>query len=225
MAINTGFKTYTYYVKNTVTGQYYYGSRYANVIAKRTPAEDFWNHYTTSSERVNDLVKEYGKESFETKILLEDADYDKCYWLEQDLIVANINDDLCLNVTYVDRTTKTKKFSFAGNKHADITIQKISQSQTGENNSFYGKTHSDESNDKRRAWHMANKTDYTHSEESKQLISTKKLGKKLGPQTVEHKNKRAEALRGKIKKPHSEETKQKIKDSLAKTFAQRKNKE
>jgi hypothetical protein len=62
-------KPYTYLVKFKPTGKVYYGSRCQNATKfNRTPAEDFWNYYTTSSKNINNLIKEYGKESFEYEI-------------------------------------------------------------------------------------------------------------------------------------------------------------
>ena len=62
-------KPYTYLVKFKPTGKVYYGSRCQNYTKfNRTPAEDFWNHYTTSSENINNLIEEYGKDAFEYEI-------------------------------------------------------------------------------------------------------------------------------------------------------------
>jgi hypothetical protein len=62
-------KPYTYLIKHKATGKKYYGSRCKNFTKlNRTPAEDFWNHYTTSSENINNIIKSEGKESFEYEI-------------------------------------------------------------------------------------------------------------------------------------------------------------
>ena len=62
-------KPYTYLVKFKPTGKVYYGSRCQNYTKfNRTPAEDFWNHYTTSSENINNLIDEHGKDAFEYEI-------------------------------------------------------------------------------------------------------------------------------------------------------------
>ena len=62
-------KPYTYLVKFKPTGKVYYGSRCQNFTKfNRTPAEDFWNHYTTSSENINNLIDEHGKDAFEYEI-------------------------------------------------------------------------------------------------------------------------------------------------------------
>ena len=62
-------KPYTYLVKFKPTGKVYYGSRCQNYTKfNRTPDEDFWNYYTTSSENINNLINEHGKDAFEYEI-------------------------------------------------------------------------------------------------------------------------------------------------------------
>ena len=62
-------KPYTYLVKHKSTGKKYYGSRCQNFTKfNRTPAQDFWNHYTTSSENINNIIETEGKEAFEYEI-------------------------------------------------------------------------------------------------------------------------------------------------------------
>ena len=62
-------KPYTYLVKFKPTGKVYYGSRCQNYTKfNRTPVDDFWNHYTTSSENINNLIEEHGKDAFEYEI-------------------------------------------------------------------------------------------------------------------------------------------------------------
>ena len=60
---------YTYLVKFKPTGKVYYGSRCQNYTKfNRTPAEDFWHKYTTSSEHINALIEQYGKDAFDYEI-------------------------------------------------------------------------------------------------------------------------------------------------------------
>jgi hypothetical protein len=62
-------KPYTYLVKHKRTGKVYYGSRCKNFTTlNRTPEEDFWKHYTTSSVNINNIIKAEGKEAFEYEI-------------------------------------------------------------------------------------------------------------------------------------------------------------
>ena len=69
MKLINEIKPYTYLVKFKLTGKVYQGSRCQNATKfNRTPAEDFWNHYTTSSENINNLIIEHGKDAFEYEI-------------------------------------------------------------------------------------------------------------------------------------------------------------
>ena len=134
------YLAYTYYIYNKITKEFYYGSRYKNVTIKRTPQDDFWIHYFTSSTKVKALINLHGKESFDVSIIMEDEDYDKCYFYEQTLISAHLSDVLCLNKF----CHLTNKFSMAGSTHSDETRAKLSiarQKRAGPNT---GKTHTDE---------------------------------------------------------------------------------
>lgn len=62
-------KPYTYLVKHKATGKVYYGSRCQNFTKfNRTPIEDFWKRYTTSSENINKIIEEEGKDAFDYEI-------------------------------------------------------------------------------------------------------------------------------------------------------------
>lgn len=55
---------FTYRVRFIPTGEYYYGVRYA----KNCNPSDLWTKYFTSSKKVKNLIKKYGKDSFEYEI-------------------------------------------------------------------------------------------------------------------------------------------------------------
>jgi hypothetical protein len=62
-------KPYTYLVKHKATGKVYYGSRCQNATKfNRTPADDLWNYYTTSSENINNIIATEGKDAFDYEI-------------------------------------------------------------------------------------------------------------------------------------------------------------
>lgn len=82
----------------------------ANVQAKRTPEQDLWIRYFTSSKEVKKLINKYGKTSFEIQIIMKDTDYNKCYFYEQELIDKHLGMELCLN----GFCHLTGKFSRAG---------------------------------------------------------------------------------------------------------------
>jgi len=69
MKLINQIKPYTYLVKHKATGKVYYGSRCQNYTKfNRTPAEDFWNYYTTSSENINNIIATEGKDAFDYEI-------------------------------------------------------------------------------------------------------------------------------------------------------------
>lgn len=58
-------KPYTYLIKHRPTGKVYYGVRAANRVE---PAQDLWQHYFTSSPKVQQLIEETGRDSFDIEI-------------------------------------------------------------------------------------------------------------------------------------------------------------
>ena len=162
------YLAYTYYIVNKITGQLYYGSRGANVKLNRSPLEDFWVYYFTSSKYIKELINLYGTDSFEFKILLED-NHIRCYWYEQDLIRDNISNKLCLNKYYIDSDTSYKVFSTAGMTCSDSTKLKISIANTGR----------------------------TQTKESSIKKSLKTKGISTGPKSIEHRKNMSLSKKGK----------------------------
>lgn len=118
---------YTYLIRNKVTNQFYYGSRYKNVSLSREPEDDLWIKYFTSSKIINNMILEYGVNSFDVFIIRKNIDYDVCYWTEQELIKDNISNPLCVNQYYIEQTSGKKKFSAHNRIISDETRQKHSQ--------------------------------------------------------------------------------------------------
>ena len=201
------YKSYVYKLTNKITGQFYYGSRCRNVTYLRTPEEDLWKYYFSSSGKVKELISLYGKESFEIEIIFTDAEYDKCYWFEQQNIADNVINKLCLNQRYVDPKSGLKIFSSSGSiphnkgkktpievrqKQSDSaklrppmsedTKRKMGESRTGDKNprGMLGKKYTPESRKKL----------------SESLIGKNK-GKVYGPQSAELIEKRVGHRRGK----------------------------
>lgn len=183
---------YVYLVTNKITNEFYYGSRYHNIKQKRTPEEDFWVYYFTSSKKIKALIELYGTDSFEIKIIMKDLDYDKCYFYEQELIAKFLGTPLCLN----GHCTKTGKFSTAGNIPTAETRSKISISSSK-------LVHSAEAKIK-----MSNaKKGLPRSAETKAKLSKAHLGKLRGTPSDDHKHKIRIANTGNI---HSNESKLKM---------------
>jgi hypothetical protein len=58
-------KPYTYLIKHKPTNTFYYGFRSAN---KKSPEEDLWHDYFTSSPKVKQLIAETGIDSFSVQV-------------------------------------------------------------------------------------------------------------------------------------------------------------
>ncbi len=127
------YLSYVYYIKNKITNQFYYGYRCGNISEKRTPAEDFWIFYYTSSPKISKLISEHGYDSFETKIILE-QDTSICFWYEQLLIRENINNPNCLNNHYIDPDKGKNILCKLGYKNSEETKKRKSDRQRGELN-------------------------------------------------------------------------------------------
>ena len=182
------YLAYTYYIRNKITNQFYYGSRYKNIQLKRTPQEDLWIYYFTSSKNVKKLIKEYGEDSFEFSILMEDTDYDKCYFYEQELISIWLGNSGCLN----RYCRKTNRFIRSSETSAE-TRAKLSAANKGRTPPNKGKTN------KRGPM----------SEEQKKKISDSKKGK---PVSAEHRAKISKTLKG---IPKSEATRAKMQGRIS----------
>lgn len=93
-----------------------------------------------------------------------------------------------------------------GNSLSEEHKKKISDSLKGENNSFYGKFHNKETKNR-----ISEKAKLRYKDTAyKEKMSLLRKGVKLNE---EHKKKISQSMRGKKRKPHSEETKRKIAES------------
>jgi len=124
------YLAYTYFIHNRITGQFYYGSRYKNIKLKRTPEQDFWKYYFTSSTLIKHLIKLYGKDSFDVELLFRNSDIEECFWKEQDYIKDKINNPLCLNRYYLDKESGKKTFSLVGLSKEELSDIKVKKQDT-----------------------------------------------------------------------------------------------
>ncbi|MEI7758540.1 MAG: hypothetical protein WCI80_05845 [Bacteroidota bacterium] len=108
---------YTYFLRNKITNQFYYGSR------DSSHENDLWIKYFSSSTYVKNLIELFGVESFESKVIFVNSDYDVCYWYEQLLIRDTIKNKLSLNKYYLDPDTSIKKFCTLGPKTKSTKIK------------------------------------------------------------------------------------------------------
>jgi hypothetical protein len=185
-------EAYTYKVTNKITGQFYFGSRTNNITKGRTPEEDIWKCYFTSSKTVKRLIEEHGIDSFDVEILLKDSDYSKCFWEEHRLIYEHRENPLRLNKAYINPNTGTKVLT-TFNESAEenrARANKISLNKKGRFNSngHYGMKHTEETKKKMREAQA--KLRYKHTDESKEKMRGR-------TRSTEHSKKLSESLKGK----------------------------
>lgn len=101
---------YVYKLVCLNTNQFYFGSRYAHSKKARLPKDDLFRHYYSSSRKVHDLIKSFGKESFLYEVLFESFDRDATFWYEQDCIKNHFGDPLLVNEYFVKRTSNGRVF-------------------------------------------------------------------------------------------------------------------
>jgi hypothetical protein len=139
---------YTYFLFNKITGEKYYGVRYANNC---TPS-DLWCTYFSSSKSVLKLIELYGKDSFHYKVRKTfDSSKEARSWEERVLRKINIlNNDTWLNKNICGKFLKEGPQT---KEHIEKRISKIRGSNhpfygKPESNPFYGKRHSKETIEK-----------------------------------------------------------------------------
>jgi hypothetical protein len=122
------FQAYTYYLYHVPTGKKYYGSRAAN---KCEPEQDLWQEYFSSSELVEELIKEYGKESFIAEVRKKfDVAQDARAWEDRVLrkLKAPKKEDW-LNQAYMSGPCYYGNWN--GRKHKEVSIQKMRNAKLG----------------------------------------------------------------------------------------------
>lgn len=199
------YLSYVYFVTNKITNEFYIGSRYKNIQLKKSPEEDIWVHYFTSSKDIKKLIDMYGKDSFDVKIITRYGEYDPCYWYEQYLIKENIKNPLCLNGAYID-VCHSVKFSTAGRKATPEERKRLSEAK---------KNPSEETRARYSACKLGKNTG-SRSQSTRDKISKTHTGNKL---TEEHCNNISKSKRGALHpgygKQRSPETKAKMVKSQA----------
>jgi hypothetical protein len=106
-------KPYVYRIKNKTTGQFYYGSKYSKVCCYTT----FWKDYFTSSATIRKLIKLYGKDDWDIKILKTYQTAREALLNEQKYIKRCFKSKYSLNLRY---------FEYNGESLDDLdTIEKM----------------------------------------------------------------------------------------------------
>ena len=92
-------KPYVYRIKNRITNQFYYGSKYSAISCCYTL---FWKNYFTSSPTVHKLNKLYGKESWDIKIIKTYNTPREALLAEQKYIKRCFKSKYSLNLRYFE---------------------------------------------------------------------------------------------------------------------------
>jgi hypothetical protein len=124
-------KAYTYKIIHKSTGQFYFGSRSANIKKKVAPCEDLGKMYFSSSSNLKQMIVDQGVSNFDFTIIYESHDILECYWLEQCLIRDNIKHPNCLNRHFIDPDKGSQAFCASGIPKSDEHRRKIGASQKG----------------------------------------------------------------------------------------------
>ena len=101
---------YVYTITNKITGEFYHGYRYRNQTLGIVPNDDLWITYFTSSNRIKNDIKKYGKNSFTATIIYENTDSVKCWQQEQITIRQDWGNPLLLNGKYHDPDSNVEIF-------------------------------------------------------------------------------------------------------------------
>jgi hypothetical protein len=105
---------YVYTITNKITGEFYHGYRYRNQTLDIVPNDDLWITYFTSSNRIKNDIKKYGKNSFTATIIYENTDSVKCWQQEQIAIKNDWGNPLLLNGKYHDPESNVEVFRRIG---------------------------------------------------------------------------------------------------------------
>jgi len=124
-------EAYVYRVTNNVTGQFYYGYRYKNQKLGIHPENDLWVNYFTSSNRIKNDIKKYGKDSFVTNIIYRNLDSVKCWQQEQIEIQKEWKNPLLLNGKYHNPDNPEIEIFRRVNLLSQATRQKMSEASRG----------------------------------------------------------------------------------------------
>ena len=95
-------ESYVYKITCIPTNQFYYGYREKNIALQRTPVDDLWVEYFTSSVKIKSLSQQYSLDLFNIEFLFTSIDPTESYWCEQRYIKDNWGHPLLLNRHYRD---------------------------------------------------------------------------------------------------------------------------
>jgi hypothetical protein len=143
------YSLYTYHIAWTSLDKHYYGVRYA----KNCNPVDLWSSYFTSSKLVKQYREQYGEPDIVEVRKTFECPHKAKLWERKVLqrlnvlhndkwINANIGGDQFIISKHSEETKK--KMSLNNGSRRPEVRKAISTRQSGKQNSFYGKRHSDE---------------------------------------------------------------------------------
>ena len=199
-------KPYTYLIKHKPSNRVYYGMRAANKVE---PEQDLWQHYFTSSPKVQQLIEETGRDSFDIEIRQVFATKEqavawetrvlrRCRVLEDE---RWINQNIAGYIVPTEESRKKISDYHKGKSKSKEQIEKIRQSNLGKNK---GKKATEEHKQKNSEAHKGEKNGRYGkevSEETRRRISEAKKGKQVAhnkgvPMSEEQKQKLRKAMQG-----------------------------
>ena len=192
----------SYIITNKQNGKSYVG------ITTRKIARRWYEHcYLGNScgQLLNKAINKYGIDAFEIQVVASAKTISDLKELEKQLIVQyqtkvpngyNLTDggDGLTGYRHTEEQKKRNGDAKRGTIHSDETKQKMKDAHLGENNHFYGKSHSEETKQRISATKQANPTRYW-------------LGKQRNEETCK---KISKSLTGQLGRPHTEESRKKI---------------
>lgn len=171
------------------------------------------NRYKSMCHRSDEFMNIINSNNYDCKFIKENMTEEQAFVIEKETISNLLNEEnYGILVSGYDNTGKeyilvNKSYGGegpSGYKLSDETRQKMSESRFGENNNFFGKTHSEETKEKIRQKRLGTKA----SEETKKKLSEMRKG---SGNSMYGKTGEKSPLYG---KKHSEETKNKQSESL-----------
>lgn len=182
-----------YKITNTVNGKVYIGQTIHD--AEKTRKRHHLNGKTNGNNLIKADLEIYGKDAFDFEVLHDGIIAEFLGTLEDEEIAKHN----CVDPNGYNEMG-------ASSSPSEETRKKMSESQTGEKNHFYGKTHSDETKRKQSEVKKGKKP----SDETRKKMSESHTGRKRPPRSPEHRRKISEALKG---KSPSQETRRKMSET------------
>jgi hypothetical protein len=201
---------YFYIIQHIPSGKYYAGAKWADGCHPDNFMVE--GGYTTSSNKVNDLIKETGLQSFKIELIITDFGSGMSAYEYETVFLQHW--DIANNDDYLNKHNNDLAF--------DPSKPKTPEHQAKINLALKGLLRSQETKDKIRIANLGKK----HSQETKNKVSIAGKGRIVTQETRDKISsgnmgkKRSEEQKQKLRKPKSEEQKQKLSDAnLGKTHS------